>query len=88
MRLIIIAFLVFPLSGCFFFYVPGSVIDSIGDSISGDVGNLCVPSTSYVGQRITAPNGKVGTVTKLEGTSRRCTQESLPIRAVVEFGST
>lgn len=85
MRLLIVLLMIFPLSGCWFIFIPGSAIDALGDSISGHSGNTCVSSTAYIGQQITMPDGSVGVVTKLEGESRRCANPSLPIRAVVEF---
>jgi len=60
-------------------------MDALGDTVVGHSGNTCVASTAYVGQMIIMPNGQSGTLTKLEGESRRCTQPGLPIRAVVDF---
>lgn len=85
MRLIIVLVMIFPLSGCWFIFIPGSAMDAIGDAMAGHRGNTCVSATAYEGQTIIMPNGKSGTLIKLEGESRRCTQPHLPIRAIVEF---
>lgn len=77
--------LALPLSGCFFFYIPGSLMQSASDSISGNVGNLCVsPGTKVGGQIKMPPDDHIGTVMKLEGSSSGCTNPARPIRAVVE----
>ena len=75
--------LVFPLQGCFFLYVPGSLIDKVADGLSGAEGNMCVSESAYVGGRVR--NDRLsGTVEKLEGKSRRCSDPT-PIRAVVRL---
>lgn len=71
------------LGGCFFIYVPGSVTSAIGDSLTGMEGQHCVGEAVPVGAQIRLPNGSVGTVKKLEGTSSRCAEPGRPIRALV-----
>ena len=84
-RLIVVAALVMPLGGCFFFYIPGSVIESIGDSLSGTTGKNCVSESSSVGSPVKMSDGRIGKIQKIEGISGRCQNPALPIRAVVSF---
>lgn len=73
------------LSGCWFIFIPGSVISAVSDSITGAKGENCVSNQAKVGDRIRMPNGAVGVVKSLSGTSVRCSQLELPIRAELEF---
>lgn len=71
------------LGGCFFVFIPGSLIKAAGDAITGAEGEHCVGRGAQVGDRITLPDGKVGTVKSLSGTSTYCTREEHPIRAAL-----
>lgn len=73
------------LSGCFFVYIPGSVIGAATDAISGADGEHCVGAAEKVGGRITIPAVGTGTIKSLSGTSSRCTDPRFPIRARLEF---
>ena len=65
-RVVAVVLLLVPLQGCFWFAViPGSLIDAASDKISGDFGNLCIPSSLQTGDKIKMPNGQTGTVTRI-----------------------
>jgi hypothetical protein len=73
------------LNGCWFVYVPGSLVGSISDSFTGAEGSHCVGASAKVGDRIRLPGGGHGTVVSLSGTSARCTQDAYPIRAMLQL---
>ncbi len=75
------------LQGCWFVYIPGSAVDSIADSLSGAEGEHCIPEWVKVGDAVNFPSVGLGTVKSLSGTSRRCPDPKLPIRALVDFGA-
>jgi hypothetical protein len=67
-----------------FFFIPGAVVSGIGDAITGAEGAHCVGETAKVGDRIQLPNGSSMIVKSLSGTSSRCANPALPIRAKLE----
>jgi hypothetical protein len=69
----------------FFFYIPGSVTGKISDAITGSKGDHCVTATAKVGDVIKRPNGNSATIESLSGTSSRCRDPKLPIRASLVF---
>jgi hypothetical protein len=69
------------LQGCFFFYVPGSFIDAAADAATGKEGLNCVTSSAKVGDTVRMPDNSYWKVEKIEGTSYRCRDSALPIRA-------
>ena len=69
----------------FFFYIPGSVIGKIGDAITRSEGEHCVAATAKVGDVLKRPNGNTATIKSLSGTSSRCRNPELPIRALLVF---
>ena len=72
------------LQGCFFFFlIPGSVTSKISDAVTGAKGANCVATTVKVGDRVRMPDGSVGVVKSLSGTSNRCTDLERPIRAEI-----
>ena len=79
----ILTLLPFVLQGCFFAFIPGSVVSSISDSITGAEGSNCVASTTQVGDNIRLPGGSTGAIKSLSGTSSRCTDSRYPIRALL-----
>jgi len=74
--------LTLPLQGCFFVFIPGSVITAVSDTLTGAEGNHCVRASSGVGDSILL-NGVVHTIKSLSGTSTRCTNPQIPIRALL-----
>ena len=86
MRAILISTLALLLQGCWFVFIPGSVVSAVTDGISGNKGQNCVAESVKVGDSIRAPDGRVGKVQALEGFSSRC-QTATPVRAVVTFDS-
>ncbi len=61
------------LQGCWFIFIPGSVIGAVSDSVTGAVGSNCVGANAKVGDNIRLQGGGIGTVKSLSGTSTRCT---------------
>lgn len=86
-RLIPLFLAPFCLQGCLFIYLPGSVTSAISDSITGAEGQNCVGANAKVGDRVRTPGGGWATVKSLSGTSMRCTNPELPIRALLAFDS-
>ncbi len=72
------------LAGCFFVFIPGSLLQRASDGITGAEGEHCVPAAARVGDRIALPNGTTGEIKSLSGTSMRCKNEERPIRARIE----
>ena len=70
-----------PLSGCWFVFIPGSLIQKVSDGITGAEGEHCLGSAAKVGDRIKLQDGQIGVVQSLSGASSRCPNESMPIRA-------
>lgn len=71
------------LAGCWFVFIPGSLVQKVSDGITGAEGEHCVARHVKVGDRLTTPSGKVGTVQSLSGTSSRCGDPDRPIRAAI-----
>lgn len=69
----------------FFFFIPGSVLGRIGDTVSGATGEHCVSAKAKEGDVMTSPAGNTAVIKKLSGTSSRCANPDLPIRAEMEF---
>jgi hypothetical protein len=69
------------LQGCFFVWIPGSLMQAAGDAITGAEGNHCVATTATVGSAIRLPDGTQWKVESLSGTSARCQRPEQPIRA-------
>jgi hypothetical protein len=87
-RIAAIVSLASTLSGCFFIWIPGSVVSKISDSVTGSEGEHCVGTAAKVGDVLTAPNGEMMTVKSLSGTSSRCQDANKPIRALLLPAST
>jgi hypothetical protein len=73
------------LSGCFFIFIPGSLIRKVGDTLTGAEGDHCVSRSAKVGDQVRFPDGRTGTVQSLSGTSTYCSDTAIPIRAAVAF---
>ncbi|MEX8495459.1 SHOCT domain-containing protein [Sphaerotilus sp.] len=69
----------------FFFFLPGSVTSKIGDAITGAEGENCVTAAAKVGDVLKSPSGNTATIKSLSGTSSRCQDPNLPIRALLVF---
>lgn len=72
------------LAGCWFVFIPGSLLQKASDGITGAEGDHCVAATAKVGDRMGLPNGGMGEIKSLSGTSVRCTDPNKPIRARIE----
>jgi len=83
-KILLLAAFTSSLQGCFV-WIPGSVISSVSDSITGSEGSHCVGANAKVGDTIRLPGGGRGTVKSLSGTSVRCTNPEQPIRALLVF---
>ena len=86
-NLIQLVALTLPLQGCWFIFIPGSVIDKVSDSMTGAEGTNCVGANAKVGDRVRMPDGSTGTIKSLSGTSIRCKDPQLPIRALLELSN-
>lgn len=75
------------LGGCFFVFIPGSVMAKASDAVTGASGEHCVGRGAKVGDKIVMADGKLGTVQKLSGESMGCSNASMPIRAAVAVDS-
>jgi hypothetical protein len=69
----------------FFFFIPGSVTSKIGDVLSGAEGENCVAASAKIGDVITSPSGNTATIKSLSGTTSRCQNPNLPVRALLGF---
>jgi hypothetical protein len=72
----------------FFFFLPGAVTGKIADAFTGAEGENCVGIAAKVGDNIRLENGDVKSITSLSGTSTRCTNPELPIRALLGNATT
>jgi len=78
--------LVLPLQGCFFLFIPGSVVNAATDAVTGAEGDHCVSEFAKVGDTISDPaTSRTATIKSLSGRSTRCTQDGKPIRAKLTF---
>lgn len=73
-------FLSFNAHAWFFVWIPTG---KIADALSGAEGENCVSASAKVGDKTTLPNGAAGEIKSLSGTSSRCTNPDLPIRALI-----
>jgi hypothetical protein len=81
MRHLVLAIACTQLSGCFFVFIPGSLMAKAGDAMTGAKGEHCVPAQAKVGDSITLGDGRVLVVQSLSGTSSRCQNPLHPVRA-------
>ena len=84
-KIFLISTLALSLHGCWAVFIPGSVIDSASDAITGSEGKNCVGESATVGSRIQIPGQPAATVKSLSGTSVRCKDPRYPIRAALVF---
>lgn len=83
MRTLVCVSLMLSLQGCFFVYLPGSVVGGVSDALTGSFGNRCIAPNVKVGDQIMA-DGKLATVDRISGPSGRCSEPS-PIRAQISY---
>lgn len=69
------------LQGCWFVFIPGSLIEAAADGITGAEGQHCVNSEAKVGDTIKLTDGTNWKVLSLSGTSNRCRNPAHPVRA-------
>lgn len=70
------------LQGCFFFYIPGSMLSAMSGY------NTCAGERAYVGQRIRHhADGRVGKLVRISGRSERCQDGRWPILVEVDYES-
>ena len=77
MRILLLIPIVLSLQGCFFFFWTSGMTDAL----TGAEGDHCVGTAAQVGSQIKLHDGRMATVESLSGTSTRCRNEVLPIRA-------
>lgn len=80
-RLLLALPLTLTLHGCFFVWIPGSLIQAAADGITGSEGNHCVSANAKVGDPIRLSDSTLWKVESLSGTSTRCQHPANPIRA-------
>lgn len=78
MRGLLVVALALSLQGCFFIWIPGSLIDS---AVHGGT-PYCVGEHTKVGDTISLIEGGSVVIKKLKGHSSRCKTRELPILAV------
>jgi hypothetical protein len=72
-------------ANAWFFFIPGSVTGKVADAFTGAEGENCVGPNAKIGDIIRNPSGNTATIKSLSGTSTRCQDPNLPIRALLEF---
>jgi hypothetical protein len=82
-KFILVLTLASSLQGCWFIYVPGNVVGAVSDAFTGAEGSNCVGPNAKVGDKVRLPGGGIGTIKSLSGTSSRCKNPELPIRALL-----
>lgn len=71
------------LSGCFFVFIPGALIQKVSDGITGAEGEHCIGRNAKVGDLLKSDDGKIFKVLSVSGTSTRCNNPERPIRAAL-----
>lgn len=85
LKTVVATTLILSLQGCFFIFIPGSVTSAISDSITGSEGENCVGAKARVGDFVRTPGGGSARIESLSGTSMRCNNPEMPIRAKLDF---
>ena len=86
-KTLLLAVFATTLQGCWFVFIPGSVVGSVTDAVTGAEGRNCVGANAKVGDRVRLLDGSIGTVKSLSGESSRCPDSRFPIRAMMVFES-
>lgn len=71
-------------AGCWFVFIPGSLMTAAADALTGSEGDHCVGREAKVGDTVTTPTGAKAVVKSISGASGRCTDPAWPIRAAVQ----
>lgn len=89
MKLILVLALTLLLQGCFFVWIPGSVISKLTGGEASHDWNACVAeSLAYQGATFWRPDtAQSGTVEKVFGRSSRCPNATQPILIEAKYGS-
>lgn len=77
MKRLLFALACTQIAGCWFIFVPGSVIDRL----TGNTGNMCVTDAATVGNVVRKTDGTTVKVVAIAGASTRCTDARWPILA-------
>ena len=72
------------LSGCFFVFIPGELIQRVSDGFTGAEGEHCVSRAAKVGDIIRSRSGGSYIVRSLSGATERCRNPETPIRAALD----
>jgi hypothetical protein len=72
-------------ASAWFIFIPGGLITAAVDKAQGVEGDHCVNVLARVGDKISLPGGRSGTIRSLSGTSSRCANPSIPIRARLDL---
>lgn len=72
-------------ANAWFIFIPGALTSKIGDALTGAEGENCVGVNAKVGDVLRNPSGSTATIKSVSGTSTRCRDPKLPIRALMEF---
>lgn len=83
MRTLITLILCLHLSGCWFVWIPGGLVQKVADGVTGAEGEHCVSRAARVGDKLTIPGG-MGEIKSLSGESVMCKDPNRPIRARIE----
>ena len=84
MRLVLAMLMCTQLSGCWFVFIPASLMQKASDIVTRSEGEHCVSRETAVGQTIKLDTGQSMVVRSLSGTSSICQRPEYPIRAKLE----
>lgn len=79
MRILLISATITLLSGCFVFIPTGLIVRALQGH------RYCVSKEAYVGGKVRMNDGKIATVTKINGPTSDCPNALLPINAELTF---
>lgn len=82
-KIVLVSTLALSLQGCWFVFIPGSLIESTSDAMTGAEGKNCVGDSAKVGDKVLIPGQTPATIKSLSGTSIRCKDPRYPVRALL-----
>ncbi len=85
MKAVFVVLLALNLSGCFFVFIPGSVVESVSDSFTGAQGEHCITEAAKAGDTVRLVSGEYATIKSVSGHSFRCRNATFPVRALLEM---